>query len=317
MHCQKCNAVAAEQHRFCEECGSALRPVGSRAPATANAAADAGSGASPCPGSGSGPGPGTPQSVVGADLAMVCDIGRRYPVNQDAGMVGPGQAGAFVMLVADGVSSADRADAASAAAVQSACQSLGEAAADTAGGEAVLRAIADAHQAVLALPYTNKEMEEPETTIVAALVRGAQATIGWVGDSRAYLVKDASAAAALSVALLTRDDSWLADALDDNRIDRAAALADRRAHAITQCLGMRDQTPRINLCETTLAPGERLLLCSDGLWNYFDDPAALARAIGSAPADADAMALCRHLVGLANAAGGRDNITVAVYRRAA
>ena len=57
------------------------------------------------------------------------------------------------------------------------------------------------------------------------------------------------------------------------------------------------------------------MLCSDGLWNYADEPAALARAFTDAGKDAaDAAGICRALVAFANAAGGSDNITVGVLR---
>jgi serine/threonine protein phosphatase PrpC len=64
----------------------------------------------------------------------------------------------------------------------------------------------------------------------------------------------------------------------------------------------------------SLPPGTALLLCSDGLWNYADPPKALGRAYTEAAKDADAITACRRLVAFANAAGGRDNITVALLR---
>ncbi len=139
-------------------------------------------------------------------------------------------------------------------------------------------------------------------------MRGSCATIAWVGDSRVYLL------AGSAVRLLTRDDSWLADMLEDGMMSDQDARADRRAHSITQCLGMRDAEIQIHARDIELAPGERLLVCSDGLWNYFDDPATLAQAVNALPSDSKAIDICRHLVGLANHAGGRDNITVGVYR---
>jgi serine/threonine protein phosphatase PrpC len=58
-------------------------------------------------------------------------------------------------------------------------------------------------------------------------------------------------------------------------------------------------------------PG-RLLLCSDGLWNYAEQPAELAAKIAEQPADVDPLPLARFLTDFARQAGGHDNITVVV-----
>ena len=342
MHCPTCQAILAERQKFCEECGTALAFAAASAAGSAGASnttsfagtfgsSTAGSAAPSAAASASGlrpsatastPGinlaPGAAQQqapllqAIDAQLALVSDVGRQYPVNQDAGCVGRSPDGAVIMVVADGVSSADRAEVASNSASQAAFRFL-QAHGGTNDAITLMRqAIGAAHEAVLAVPYSNKAREEPETTIVCARVAGRRATIGWVGDSRAYLLGPAGAR------ILTRDDSWLLDTLDENRMSLAAALADRRSHAITQCLGMRDAEVDIHVCEAELQPGEQLLLCTDGLWNYFNDCASMAAAVqqaSSTPEHAtDAFAVCRQLVAMANAAGGRDNITVALYR---
>jgi len=62
-----------------------------------------------------------------------------------------------------------------------------------------------------------------------------------------------------------------------------------------------------------LEPDTWLLLCTDGLWNYCDSPAAMADRAREAGEDADAFELCQHLVKFANHSGGQDNITVGAY----
>jgi serine/threonine protein phosphatase PrpC len=355
MQCPKCQAINAQRSKYCEECGASMADAGTQAvasPTSANAAIAA-IAAVPV---------GTANSKAplmlasDATLALVSDVGRQYPVNQDNGCVGKSASGAVVMVVADGVSSADRAEIASEVASKAAFEFLTEAA-STPGFDAMAlmrQAVACAHEAVLALPWTNKTREEPETTIVCALVApmpitpqapsqpgnwppGMQATIGWVGDSRAYLLAGAQAGQAGQARIVTRDDSWLLDTIDEQSMSLEAALADRRSHAITQCLGMRDDEVDIHVCQIPLQAGQTLLLCTDGLWNYFNDAASMAHALQKArqsvaephtaephtadPANApgapgapDALALCRQLTDFANAAGGRDNITVALYQ---
>jgi serine/threonine protein phosphatase PrpC len=242
------------------------------------------------------------------NLALVSDRGRHHAINQDAGIVGRSPSGTVVMVVADGVSSSDKAEVASATAVTAAYREMIKAPDDELGHEVVRRAVAVAHAAVMAIPHTRVRLEEPETTIVAALVRGHLATIAWVGDSRIYTVCNAYSR------LITRDDSWLADAIDGGRMTLSEALADRRSHFITQCLGMLRDQIRIHVRTIVLEPNTWLLACTDGLWNYFDQPAAFTEAVNDAAPDADAFELCQHLVRLANLAGGHDNITAAAYR---
>ncbi|MBV8635203.1 MAG: serine/threonine-protein phosphatase [Burkholderiaceae bacterium] len=240
-------------------------------------------------------------------LALVSDVGRHHPVNQDYGMVGRSESGNVVVVVADGVSSSDKADVASATAVAAAYNALIQTAAETLGPDAVQAAVAVAHAAVLDIPYTSVRKEEPETTIVLALVRGNVATIAWVGDSRAYTVGPEYAR------LLTRDDSWLADALEQGEMSPEEAMADVRSHSITQCLGMLNDPIRIHVRTVKLEPGTWLILCSDGLWNYCENPAAMAEHVREAGRDADAFELCQYLVKFANHSGGHDNITVGAY----
>lgn len=240
-------------------------------------------------------------------LALVSDVGRHHPVNQDYGMVGRSDSGNVVIVVADGVSSSDKADVASATAVTAAYNALIQTPADVLGPDAVQAAVAMAHAAVMEIPHTSFGKEEPETTIVLTLVRGNVATIAWVGDSRAYTVGPSYAR------LVTRDDSWLADTLEQGIMSLEEAMNDMRSHSITQCLGMVNDPIRIHVRTVKLEPDTWLILCSDGLWNYCDSPAAMGQTLKSAGEDADAFELCQYLVKFANHQGGQDNITVGAY----
>ena len=128
-----------------------------------------------------------------------------------------------------------------------------------------------------------------------------------VGDSRAYLLPDAG-----NGRLLTIDDS-MAQVLIAGGTPRAEAEASKQAHSITKWLGKDspDVTPRVGRAQVN-GPGW-LLVCSDGLWNYASEPAALAEQIAAA-GSSDPHAVATHLVAFANAAGGQDNITVALAR---
>ena len=145
----------------------------------------------------------------------------------------------------------------------------------------------------------------PACTVVAAVVTEGSATVGWVGDSRAYWLPDGGPGA-----LLTADDSWLAQTVAAGA-DAARAALDPRAHTITAWLGAG--APTLDVHVTTVPPEGpgTLVLCTDGLWNYHEAPDDLAAEL---PADAarDPLGAARALVAAALARGGRDNITVAV-----
>ena len=91
------------------------------------------------------------------------------------------------------------------------------------------------------------------------------------------------------------------------------ALKAPEAHAITRCLGpLNDGVPEPTILSVPLAGPGRLLLCTDGLWNYAPGTDQLAGLVRAAAADDDALGVCRSLVEFALSKGGRDNITVAL-----
>ena len=101
----------------------------------------------------------------------------------------------------------------------------------------------------------------------------------------------------------------------DAGVPRAEAESSPQAHAITKWLGRdsHDHEPRVGQLHLT-DPGW-LLVCSDGLWNYASEPAALtARLVANGPANTDPAALALALTDFANSSGGQDNITVALAR---
>ncbi len=283
--CRRCGAPVAPGDRFCSECGARL--AAPEPPASQGRAEAAGPG-----------------------LAGQTDPGVRHTANQDAfALSGPAAGGdGAILVLCDGVSNSQTPDLASATAARIAHDVL-------AGGGAMAAAIRAAHEAVCALPFDRQaELDPPATTIVAARLDGGQATIGWLGDSRAYTLH------AGGDAVLTRDHSWLAAMLERGEMTEAAARRDPRAHALLHCLGTTDfakASPCPEPGVITVAPsGDWLLLCSDGLWNYAETGSAIALA-ASQGVQGDAADLCARLVAFARSSGGHDNITALAVRWAA
>jgi serine/threonine protein phosphatase PrpC len=144
-------------------------------------------------------------------------------------------------------------------------------------------------------------------TYCAAVLEGDTLTYANVGDSRIYWLPDEGAGVQLSV-----DDS-AAQAQMEAGVPRAEAESSPQAHAITKWLGRdsHDHEPRVG--QLVLGTPGWVLVCSDGLWNYASEPAALTEQI-RASASTDPAALALSLTDFANGSGGQDNITVALAR---
>ena len=247
-------------------------------------------------------------------LAMVSDVGRRHRANEDRGSVARGRGGSVVMVVADGVSSSLNPEMASETAVRVIREALVSRGDPDGAASAMRGAIQAAHEKIAAATVPGEaakaaDMDGPETTVVTVFKHGRRLIVGWVGDSRAYLIDPGAAPAE---ELLTTDDSWAEEVVRSGEMTRGEAMADKRAHYVLQVLGMTDAPLDIHILEREVKGSEMLLLCSDGLWNYFQEPGALARALQEKPGPA--LAICNRLIALANQRGGSDNSTVALFQ---
>lgn len=144
------------------------------------------------------------------------------------------------------------------------------------------------------------------TTIVAVLARDDRLTYASVGDSRAYLIRSTA------LRQLTRDDSWVEAALAQRLITDAERHDHPFRHVLTKAVGLQDDLD-VDVFEHPLEPGDRVLLCSDGLTTALPDK-DIGEVIGMYEDELEAA--CRALVAAANEAGGPDNITVVLLRHA-
>jgi len=138
-------------------------------------------------------------------------------------------------------------------------------------------------------------------TIVMALVKQDKAMIAYLGDSRAYLYRDRA------MKRLTNDHSVVRLLVESGDITPEQAKTHPAKGQITRFVGMDgDVDPDFTIVD--LKPGDRLLLCSDGLTGMAPDEKISSILRKMANPDV----ICRDLVDEANLAGGRDNITVAL-----
>ncbi len=253
--------------------------------------------------------------------AAVTDLGLRHRRNEDAYAIAvEGQRA--VVVVCDGVSSSANPDQASAAAATTALDALrpsltppeGSAAEPAALTDLLQAAVAAAGAAVVGVPGTEPGgyPAAPSTTIVAALVEPGRVAVASLGDSRAYWLTPQPEADAEphGSRLLTVDDS-LAEMAIAQGVPPEAAYSLPQAHVITRWLGAGAQGPEPEVGVFTTERGGLLLVCTDGLWNYFEPPERLASLVAEAGVRTPGE-IARMLVDAANDAGGGDNVTVAV-----
>ena len=256
------------------------------------------------------PAPRDHMTDVDGPIAGATDRGTRHHQNEDA--VAIGRVGTTLIgVVCDGVSSTDDPQDASLVAAEAARDALVAAAeSDTGDWDAALaEAIAAAQAAASAVPEIVGGQGAASTTIVAAVAVPmddvVRTHVAWLGDSRAYWIDDAGATQ------LTADDSWAALQVEEGAMTAEDAKLDPRAHSITKWLGADaiDTTPSIATADHT--HGGRLLVCSDGLWNYAATPEELFDRITERE-NPDPLALAESLVTFANESGGQDNISVVI-----
>jgi serine/threonine protein phosphatase PrpC len=195
------------------------------------------------------------------------------------------EAGGTVLLaVADGVGGGPGGEIAADAAVSELATRFFAAPASRPISERLGDAMREANTAVLRAADAESK-PNMATTLVAAAVRGDQVVIGNLGDSRAYVVRDGESRQ------LTVDHSGA------------------QAHGITRFVG-DPRGVQADVFVERLLRSDRLVLCSDGLTRHVD-PTEIAGAL--APGAGSLAQAAEHLVALANARGGEDNVTVVLY----
>lgn len=137
------------------------------------------------------------------------------------------------------------------------------------------------------------------TTLTCALVLGSQVYIAHVGDSRAYIVTKAN-----GLDQITNDHSLVGRLVELGQLTRDGAATHPQKNVLYRAIGQRGAL-EVETHTRTISGGERLLLCSDGLWGMVSDT-EIASIVTDAPS---LQAACESLVAAANQAGGQDNIT--------
>lgn len=229
----------------------------------------------------------------------ITDIGKRRSANQDFVYASDQPVGNLsnLMIVADGMGGHNAGDLASRYTVESMLEYI-EKAVEKRPIPLLSCAIHHANELVIEKARSDKSLEGMGTTVVAATVQDEYLYVANVGDSRLYLIDH-------EIEQITRDHSLVEEMVRLGELARKDARSHPDRNVITRAIGVR--TPvRIDFFDVKLEPGDKVLLCSDGLTNMLEDEDILqiVKRCGS-PKEA-----AQRLVNEANKNGGKDNISV-------
>jgi len=223
------------------------------------------------------------------------DVGLVRKINEDS-MVSVPELGAF--LVADGMGGHSGGDFASQALVAK----INQIDRKLPSGEvmkAMRSAILEAHYAILE-EADRRGGGNIGTTAVGLILAERHFVCLWVGDSRLYHCRNGK------MVQLSRDHSLVNDLLESGQITEEQAVDHPHGNVITRAVGVGEAL-EIDKLRGTYEPGDRFLLCSDGLSGFVTDE-VISQFLTTAPM----ATICGELIDLALKGGGRDNITAIV-----
>lgn len=229
------------------------------------------------------------------------------PQNEDAvrHMVHPRLADRILAVVADGMGGAQGGTQASRIAVDTVCRRFVQDGARQDLDTLLEEMGQEAHQRVASVANDDPALKGAGTTLVMAIVDGDRFHMAHVGDSRAYLLRGSE------LTQLTEDHSLVRKLIESGQLTEEAAETDERRHILSQAVGRGSQITVEVGAAVRAQPGDRYLLCSDGLYSAIDEAQigrALAREV--APRVVDTLMQAS----LANQA--EDNVTVQVLELA-
>jgi len=229
-----------------------------------------------------------------ASCAHTTDVGLFREHNEDALHVNDT---AGLLVVADGMGGHAAGEVASGIVVETVeAEVVGK-------GCSLADAIFAANRAVLEAVHAGRGAAGMGTTCVACRVHGHHLEVAWVGDSRCYHLRGGE------LRLLTRDHSYVQTLVDAGMLDPSEAATHPERHVLARCVGSKAlEHGDIEIHTVPIEPGDRVLLCSDGLTGELED-GRIGEILTGHRADASA---ARDLVNEALVCGGRDNVTVIV-----
>jgi protein phosphatase len=237
------------------------------------------------------------------------DVGKKRTNNEDYFLVNPKK---NLHIVADGMGGHNAGEVASRNAAESVNRHFSaELLSQLAGAGEKIEAeltgcLLEANEKLLEMAAADSAYRGMGCTIVVALIQGNTLYLSHVGDARAYVTHNDD------LKLLTTDHSKVMSLVEAGQMTMEEARNSPLKNELNQAIGSPVPiTP--DYTEYSLKSGEKVLLCSDGLWDMLSD-GEIHRILRQ---NASVKTICAELVSTANAAGGHDNITVVVVEHKA
>ncbi|HET9718696.1 MAG TPA: Stp1/IreP family PP2C-type Ser/Thr phosphatase [Solirubrobacteraceae bacterium] len=230
-----------------------------------------------------------------AETIQRTDTGRQRRGNEDSAY-----ARAPVFAVADGMGGAQAGEVASRLAVETFEAGLPD---EGTPEQRLAEVVRRANQRIHELSLAEHERAGMGTTLTAAYLDGGYVAIAHVGDSRAYLFREGE------LTRLTQDHSLVEELRQRGKLTEEEAAEHPQRSIITRALGPEPEV-QVDTLSQAVRSGDVLLLCSDGLTSMIPE-VQIGRILASAPT---LQAAGDDLIDSANAAGGKDNITVVLFR---
>ena len=233
--------------------------------------------------------------TIGIRFAARSDVGMLREGNEDSAYAGP-----RLLAVADGMGGHVGGEIASAATIDTLRSLDTEVPANELAG-VLEQAVHRANETLHSIVESDPSLQGMGCTLTAMLWSGTQPVLVHIGDSRAHLLRDGE------FFQITHDHTLVRSMVDEGRITEAEALSHPQRSLLLRALdGRPGRTADLRLHEAR--PGDRYLLCSDGLGAVV--PVERVRQVVAGVADPERAV--RELVGLARAAGGPDNVSCVV-----
>jgi PPM family protein phosphatase len=243
----------------------------------------------------------------GVEIAALSDVGRQRANNEDAYLYWESHSDeefrrkGRLAIVADGMGGYEGGQEASRVAVET-VRHVYERDFKDDPQQALLAGLIAAHDNIQRYALEHVQFQGMGTTCTALTIVDHHLFFAHVGDSRLYLIRGSD------ISRLTRDHSYVGRLVESGIVRSEDAQSHPQRHILTAALGSgKEITPDSPEQTIELQSGDRILLCTDGLWSVVGEP-ELADAVSSNPP----VKACRILVDLALERGGPDNVTVLV-----
>lgn len=239
--------------------------------------------------------------------SCVTDKGKKRPSNQDACFAYKPDENSCIAVVCDGMGGERAGDVASGIAVNAiserVCAGWRHGMKEASVVNLLTTAVNAANILVFDEAQANEEYDGMGTTVVAAVVNDGQMTVVHAGDSRCYLFDG-------TLRRVTKDHSFVQGLVDSGKITENEAKTHPERNYITRALGVAEHID-LDFNSLPVSSESRILICSDGLYNFVDDN-DIEKIISTGGVEDAA----QRLVDAANANGGGDNITAVVISSA-